>query len=61
MIAFIIILIIVGNIVIASITSKIASDKGYDSFGWFFLGLAISVTALAIIIIAPDRNKSMYG
>ncbi len=60
MVAFIIILIIIGNIIIASITSRIASEKGYDSLGWFFLGLTIGITALAIIIVAQDRNKSMY-
>ncbi len=51
------ILTITVEIVIASITAKIAGEKGYNSTGWFFLALLGSIFMLALIIIAPNRSS----
>ena len=48
------VVIIVVVLVIAIFTSAIASSKGRDSTGWFFLGLLFPVIALIAVAAMPN-------
>ena len=48
---------VIGYLIVAIITAKIAGEKGYNGTGWFFLALLGSIFMLALIIVAPNRNN----
>jgi hypothetical protein len=49
---------IVVAIIIAGFTARIASDKGHDGVGWFFLGLVTGFVGLAIALAMPQATSS---
>ncbi len=56
----VILFVIVLNIIIGAVTSHVASEKGHDPTGWFFLGFFTGLVALAIICAAPSEYPYSY-
>ena len=51
-----VVFVILLNVIVGAFTAKVASEKGHDGAGWFFLGLVLGLVAFAIICIAPDES-----
>ena len=48
--------IIVTDIIIAIATAIVASRKGRNAFGWFFMGLFLNLMGLGLILIALPKK-----
>lgn len=46
--------ILFGWIAIAGVTAMVASSKGRSGFGWFILGLLLSLLALVLVALLPS-------
>ena len=49
---------IVVAIIIAGFISRVASEKGHDGVGWFFLGLVTGFVGLAIALAMQPATSS---
>lgn len=43
----------------AIVSAVIASSKGRSAFGWFILGMLISVFAIVLVAVLPSKKKSL--
>ena len=55
---FMLVVYIVIAVVISGFTARVASEKGHDGVGWFFLGLVTGFVGLAIALAMPQATSS---
>ena len=55
---FLLFVYIVVSIIVAGFTARVASEKGHDGVGWFFLGIVTGFVGLAIALAMPQATSS---